>query len=493
PPPPPPPPPAPLTPALTAYLTHVARECNVVWCPGMTTTEAPLRLLEVYATLHTVEPRENREEEHLSESEGSRPERVSAMVSLLKHPRLALLGEPGGGKSTFLRYLALQLARHRLGDRQACADASWQTSLPPELRDYLPVWVELRRLPLPEAVLADPPQDWLWSKLWSDGTLAELKRQHPDLAQLLEEASAEGRILFLLDGLDEVTDPARREFIKKAVWQLVQCRHGRTTARQGERQNRFVLTCRERTWFSNWAIEDWDSRNHAAIRTVDRFNAEDRLVFLRAWFLEREHVQGAPGGRLVSLASIPLNLTMIAWLRGRARDAQLPFPNTRAAIYEQTIHAILWELDDRRKLLGPEERTLPQLVGQSPEDRRRFTRCLAEIAFESLRGGPLEVLPVLKKTDLQERLAMFKIPPGSKNPRAWEDYTAWAENVLRTVQCRAGLLKAERDDPGFYRFSHRSFQEYLAGVHLATADDFSTLAGEWLRGGTSSLAQVRAQ
>ena len=509
-------PPPTIAPALAEYLRHLERECNVVWCPGLPTDEASrIELLAVYAELHTREPEEVDPEKDATHGQvPSRSERrVSAIRSVVEHERLAILGEPGGGKSTFLRYLAVSLARHQLSDPESGQRLTLQ-GWPEAWLDSVPIWVELRKLPKPPSELpTDQRADWLWAAIvertrLAGGTLPQ------EAEKVLADAVKHGRAVFLLDGLDEITDHARKEFLQDAIWDLANKRFLLVNAPPTDRSNRFVVTCRKRTWDSQWAIPQWTPENGAEVRDIDWFDLDDRRKFLNQWFREQARMLRARGAkgqaqqanqqvaarlaalpealmaeledpkrnrnqRLESLVALPLNLTMIAWLRSRPETMDRPLANSRAAIFEQTIHAILWELDEHKGLQSADDLTLPQLVG--PADRRRaFERILAEIAFISLKGDPLQPLPGLARSVVLKALRGFCGRGFRKDP------DIWATEVLKTIQCRAGLLKESAQNDG-YEFAHRTFQEFLAGVHMATHEDFHQVATDWLGTGTPKV------
>ena len=506
-----------LPPAHAAYLEQVATECNVVWCPGMEGDSAgKMQLLRLYADLHTREAREKDDEDDDQPPSSARAtERVSALKSVGDHHRLALLGEPGGGKSTLLRYLAVGLARRRLDPNSEVGGHLAGRGCPIELLDCTPIWVELRDPCIKEAADSrskSSPQPWLWTAIL-DQIEAKHGNHSQELRPILEAHAKSGAAIFLLDGLDEITDPVQREKVKSAVWQLVTHDFDSSTPLQPSHRNRFLLTCRERTWFSNWRIEGWTAENGAEVRTLDLFDEDDRMAFLHQWFAEMAGIvrlrpasgtaaevnelfaksleavpaqlalaikdpKRNPNHRLESLVSIPLNLTMIAWLCSQPQDGDKKLvrnlPPSRSAIYEQTIHAILWELDDHKNLVATKGKTLSQLVGIDPGNRQRFGALLAKIAFKSLKSDPLHPRPPLLLNDLLTDLASFY------NTQYPDDYKAEAERVRRTIQCRAGLLKDT--GKGFHEFSHRSFQEYLAAVHLVTGCDFFKEVTAWMRG-----------
>ncbi|MCB0000745.1 MAG: hypothetical protein KDE56_33505, partial [Anaerolineales bacterium] len=47
----------------------------------------------------------------------------------------------------------------------------------------------------------------------------------------------------------------------------------------------------------------------------------------------------------------------------------------------------------------------------------------------------------------------------------------WGQQLVGVMKLRAGLLVEDR--PGLFAFPHRTFQEYLAGTHLADQPDFA--------------------
>lgn len=153
------------------------------------------------------------------ETKGPREE-LSQIVQ--SHRQLAILGEPGSGKTTLLRYLALQLARAVLAEPERLfqPQTMWDDKTAWHLPELGPV-----RLPI----------------LLRIAHYAEARQKEPDLSLLeylpryfcgLQVPNAEclgpllrrmldaGRCLVLLDGLDEITDPADRRNIAAAIGQF---------------------------------------------------------------------------------------------------------------------------------------------------------------------------------------------------------------------------------------------------------------------------------
>jgi len=125
---------------------------------------------------------------------------VTVGRALQSYPRLALTGGPGAGKTTLLKHLALSYARARIGSEAV------PTHLPE--RELWPVLLQCRSI-------ADPRQP-----------LQEILKGVPARAEMNEIAEAfgaavsvllrEGRMLLLVDGLDEIADDgARTAFVRQ--------------------------------------------------------------------------------------------------------------------------------------------------------------------------------------------------------------------------------------------------------------------------------------
>jgi len=138
-------------------------------------------------------------------------EPVSAREAIAVMPRLVVLGQPGGGKSSLVNYLVVQLARRYLGDGGEEL-RGWEPSRKP-----LPVRVVLLHFAawLPEGVRrgdAGHVWDYLEHQLGEWGC----KEVYPKLKRDLEE----GRGMVFFDGLDEVSEcdeAKKRTVIKQAI------------------------------------------------------------------------------------------------------------------------------------------------------------------------------------------------------------------------------------------------------------------------------------
>jgi NACHT domain/Restriction endonuclease len=173
--------------ARDAWREHVISECGYIHLDGLPADadvgSKRLAIENLFVPLHLD-----------VQTPEAAPERKAVGDMLASKPRIALLGAPGAGKSTLLKRLAVAYSDP---SRRAQVD----DALPP--RKWLPLFVRCRELGrLARGSFADLMQ-----------ALAQREgvRQHADaFLKLVDGALLEGRVLLLVDGLDEISDPGDR-------------------------------------------------------------------------------------------------------------------------------------------------------------------------------------------------------------------------------------------------------------------------------------------
>lgn len=355
------------------------------------------------------------------------------LISVLKtYSGVIVLGDPGAGKTTFLKFLALRLAR---GEGEKIG-----------LGDFLPIL-------LPIAAFAnalqtrDIPLDDFIAEYFA-GIGADLP-----IGPMLSEALKAGRALILLDGLDEVRNLNMRNTVVERVMDFFAFHR-----RQG---NKFVLTSRVVGYravrpsaedtiectivdFEDDEIEEFVGYWTTALEKQAQGNTHTARADAET---ERRELLNAinqnPGVR--QLASTPLLLTILALMKRQG----VSLPERRVQLYDQYVTTLLSTWNRARSLSG-------RAPGRDL-DEIQTVRVLAPLALWMHEVNP--GVGLVGSEEMRRKLEELFTEYGDGSPHQA------ARQFLMDVREHAALL-LERG-PGEYGFIHLTFEEYLAAVALA--------------------------
>jgi predicted NACHT family NTPase/DNA-binding XRE family transcriptional regulator len=338
---------------------------------------------------------------------------IPGLEAVEKHPRLMVLGKPGAGKTTFLKYLAMQCVAGGLA------------------AEKVPFFVTLKDFAEEEA----PSLVEYLVRLLPKGLTGET----------VERLLGEGRSLVLLDGLDEV----REEDTKRVIREMRE-----TSDRFGASQ--FVVTCRiaakEYTFerFTEVEVSDFDQPQIEAF-VGNWFRAKnDSLKIDR--FLKRLEEEKP----LRELATSPLLLTLLCLVFGEEGD----FPSNRSYLYSQGIRILLKKWDAQRNIQRDDH--------YKRLDLQRRLDLLSYVALKTFQEKEYFV----KQRRIEAYIAEFIENLQDIDPHP-ESLRCDSEIMLRTIQAQQGLLVEQAR--GIYSFSHLIFQEYLAAREIFETNEIRSI------------------
>jgi predicted NACHT family NTPase len=332
---------------------------------------------------------------------GREQERVSGLEVLAKNTNLMVVGKPGSGKTTYLQRVVTECNAGKLQAHR------------------IPVLIRLRDFVKDGREVAYALKPYL-----------DKRRQLSDAESLLKQ----GRVLVLLDGLDEVTGEDGKNItneIKKfardypQVQVIVTCR----TQSQESRFERFDYV--EVADFNEGQVRSFSEHWFKAVIGDELVGLTKAQEFLDQLFREENK-----SIRELAITPILLSLTCAVF------HETGKFYSKRSKLYEEGLELLLEQWDKSREIERDEiYRDL------SVERKLELLSYLAVKKFEQTQ------YVLFEQTEIERYIAEF-LGIGQRDSRA----------VLRAMEAQHGLL-IERAQK-VWSFSHLTFQEYLVAKYL---------------------------
>jgi hypothetical protein len=334
---------------------------------------------------------------------------------------LMVLGGPGVGKSTFLRKVGLEALR-TLGRRDFAGKDPGNLLVPQGIfyqHPCIPVMLELRQFDKPNGSI----QAVIAAELETCGF------PHPE--ELTELFLKNGKLLVLLDGLDEVPATTLDHALKE-IRSLVD-RYS---------DSRYVASCR---------VAAYTFGGFTRFKDVAMAAFEDEQIeqFIKNWFQKSRDTETNTAERCwellnspdyqaaKELAQTPLLLTLLCVVYDEFQD----FPKKRHALYGEALDVLLRKWASEKRI---QRNPIYQELSAGLE-----LDMLAEIAYTSFVDDQL----FFSKDRLIHQIREFLVD--NLNAPSHLD----AETVLREIEIQQGILVERARDA--YSFSHLTFQEYL--------------------------------
>jgi hypothetical protein len=363
-----------------------------------------------------------------------------------ENPVAIILGSPGSGKTTFLRWVAYHLA-----DTLLSSDLSSLAHESPPSR-------------IPILIQTNDYAEWLAK---DSGTLRQyliiqLSETHPNAYAKVLDALDHGHCLVLFDGLDEGLSHIVRRHVINSIYAFI-LDHA-VVDQQMHQANNFIITSRIADYnselfarYSHYSLLDLDEQHigmflskwYTAIgRNTIHFNqgtqlpAMNRIVEVRRSEQEYLHAMLTTHPVLKEFAANPLILTLMVFMQINGQDV---FQH-RFDLYQVVTRTLLdtWNRESGRKMFSEEEISLVEDV-------------LARFAYHLQND---DVLLSIFDTEIITRQAMADV----YRLQLYEIKLHTIKQLVETLRRSSGLF-AEVGE-GLFCFPNQAFQDYYAALYL---------------------------
>lgn len=322
---------------------------------------------------------------------------------------VTVLGGPGVGKSTFLRKIGLEALKGKRGEFH---------------HSTIPVFLELKQVNSENTEIEQL-------------IVQEFKIcNFPDPEGFTKKALLKGRLLILLDGLDEVPD----KYLTRVISSIVNFTDQYS-------KNRFIISCRQAAYHSYFkrstdvAVEEF---NNGQIEQVlhNWFQSEidkQRGTAAQCW----QELQKPENAAALELAQTPLLLTFLCLVYDRSQR----LPENRSTLYRKALDILLEEWASEKRIHRDDI-----YQGLHIELEKAL---LSEIAYTKFSGGRL----FFSKQEIINQITAF-LSQTLDAPKHLLD----GKSILHAIEVQQGILVERAEN--IYSFSHLTIQEFLTARHI---------------------------
>jgi GTPase SAR1 family protein len=347
----------------------------------------------------------------------------------IRNKCIVILGDPGSGKSTLVRYILLSLL-----------DTTGDKKLRSVFEGYLPILLELRS----------------YSSLYKDGIcntfleflgyLSKTEGWHLSEEGIHNYLKNDGRAVVLFDGLDEIFDPQYRERVAHHIAGFASDYprvHIIVTSRILGYQRKVLLN----GGFAHFTLQDLDKsqvqefvKKWYALALNDH-SGEAEARYQRIIRLYKESIS------IRQLAGNPMLLTIMAII-GKHQE----LPRERWKLYEHAANVLIqhWEVNKYLKDLD----VFADFIDE--EDKKELLRRLAYImqgAIDGLAGN------YIHRDQLQAEFESYMMQRYGQSP---DRAKLIATKMIEQLRTRNFILS--RYGANLYGFVHRAFLEYFCST-----------------------------
>jgi nucleoside-triphosphatase THEP1 len=397
------------------YILNYQKRYNRLRVLGMS---QPVNLDDIYTEVQCLQPDEIRNFESVTALEknyrhnGSRTltnqksTRENGITIANQYAHLMILGQPGAGKSTFLRKIGLEALKGKSGQIQG---------------EIIPVLLELKQFTTNKVDIYNIiEQEFISCQL-------------PLAKEFTNQLLRRGKLLLLLDGLDEVPNK-NFELVIDKIQEFV----------KEYKQNKFVISCRTAAYrqkfqnFKEFIIADFDDQQIQQFIKNWFYSQVDKQLKTDQKCWDKINTQEATK----ELARTPLLLTFLCLEYDESQD----LPKNRATLYGNALDILLRRWAAEKRL--PYEPIYPQL------DINSEKIMLAKIAYDNFATDKLffsqpEVLNQIQKVLDNNDNAPKNLDVGK---------------ILDAITIEQGILVERARD--VFSFSHLTLQEYLTAQYI---------------------------